>query len=140
MKIHGLNNRDYSLDHTKYPIKNKSRSIPQQKIRCSLQRLFPTDFICEELPCLGAGKIKLDFYIHRPHIAFEVDGEQHDEFNEFFHGSRARFAESQRRDHQKDEWCILNNVRLFRISTKQIKNMSDKEIDILIAGVINEQN
>ena len=126
MKVKGLDGRQYSIDHTKYPLQKESRSESQHRVGQALRKLYPTEFICEEFPCLGAGKLRLDFYIHRINVAIEVDGAQHDAFNEFFHGTRAKFANSQRSDHSKEEWCEKNNIRIFRIKDEYVKVVDDE--------------
>ena len=58
-------------------------------------------------------------------IAIEVQGKQHNEFNEFFHGgSRMNFLRSIKRDQEKNEWLSLNGFKLIEINEDEIKELS----------------
>jgi len=73
------------------------------------RRLFPT-------------KLFADFYIttnNDEKIIVEMDGQQHFVPVAFGSGSRTKqemFAEVQKNDQRKKEWCEKNNIRLLRIS------------------------
>lgn len=60
-------------------------------------------------------KLKLfDFYLPDYNICIEYDGEQHFKPIDYFGGVEA-FVDTQRRDREKDAYCIRNNIKLFRI-------------------------
>lgn len=60
------------------------------------------------------GKQRLDIFIPKYNIGFEYQGKQHFEPVEYFGGEKA-FKENQRRDKQKIEKCLKNNVKLFYV-------------------------
>ena len=134
MRFIGLNGREYnkSLDEFRFGIKEKSRSKPQAALGKILEELFPLNVILEEMTCFGT-RLKLDFFLPELKIAFEYDGEQHDEYNPFFHqGKKAKFAQQQLNDVRKHEWCELNSIMLIRLT-----NLDDVASDM--RKQINEQ-
>ena len=55
-------------------------------------------------------------------MAIEVDGSQHYQYNKFFHSnSRQKFLDQLKRDQKKDEFCEINNIKLFRILEDEIR-------------------
>lgn len=48
-------------------------------------------------------------------IAIEFDGQQHYEFVEFFHRTMENFNLRQQMDIEKNQYCIKNNISLYRI-------------------------
>ena len=90
----------------------------QSEVGNILSEVFPGDVICEEFPCSGEN-LTLDFFVPRKKIAIEVQGRQHHQYVEFFHGDKTGFERQQKRDSRKDKWCGLNNIRLVKIDTGQ---------------------
>ncbi len=88
----------------------------QSEVGDIISELYPGDVICEEFPCSGEG-LHLDFFVPRKKFAVEVQGRQHHQFVEFFHGTAEGFKKQQQRDSRKDEWCRLNAIRLVKIDT-----------------------
>ena len=62
----------------------------------------------------------------------EYDGEQHFESVDFF-GGEEKLKLQRERDERKNKWCKENNIKLYRISYLDIKNINNFE-DILERG------
>jgi len=88
----------------------------QSEVGDILSELYPGDVICEEFPCSGEN-LALDFFVPRKKVAVEVQGRQHHQFVEFFHGDKAGFDKQKARDRRKQEWCEINGIRLVKIDT-----------------------
>jgi very-short-patch-repair endonuclease len=56
-----------------------------------------------------------DFFIPAIRLMVEIDGDQHDAYNEFFHKNGARFAQHIRRDERKATFCQINDITLVRV-------------------------
>jgi very-short-patch-repair endonuclease len=101
----------------KYRVKwnGKSRSKFQEAVKEFLSVFWFTQFVYEEMPVFGT-KMKIDFYNANKRIAIEVDGAQHGKFNAFFHqNDRMVYAKHIMRDHEKNDWCELNDITMIRI-------------------------
>lgn len=91
------------------------------------------------LPCLeiyedfSVDGLYLDWFIPQIMLAVEVDGEQHDKFNKFFHKNGKGFSESIRRDEHKTQFCELNNITLVRFNSEEALDE-----DLVIARIKNE--
>lgn len=57
---------------------------------------------------------RFDFYLPELNTCIEYDGEQHFIAKDFFGGEQG-LLETQKRDREKNEYCINNNIQLFRI-------------------------
>lgn len=81
--------------------------------------------ICyEEFPVYGT-RMKCDILNLTLKILIEVDGNQHEHFNKFFHGnSRGKYLSSIKRDVAKENWCKLNNIKVLRIYEGEVPNIS----------------
>lgn len=96
--------------------------------RSILKECFPTLQILEEVPIpIRRGEILyLDFYLPLNKKCIEVHGEQHYKFVPFFHIDRMGFAKHKKRDHEKKEWCELNNLTYielpYNLSIEEWKN------------------
>lgn len=119
MTFKGLDGRIYNkrINTAKYRRKKKSecKSKGQYELGKYLAKHFRGSTVLEEFPCYGTS-LRLDFFIPSLKVAFEYDGPQHSEYNEFFHSSLAGFARTVKNDARKEEWCDINDILLFRIS------------------------
>ena len=75
----------------------------------------------------------LDFFLPAIFLAIEVDGEQHDTFNKFFHKDGKGFSNSIRRDERKEEFCELNEITLVHFNSEEALNE-----DLVIERIKNE--
>jgi hypothetical protein len=135
MILIGLDGKEYhkAVNATRYPRKpiEECRSNFQYEIGNKLQEIFPKHSILEEIPTFGViPLLYLDFFIPTLKIAVECHGNQHFNYNPFFHGNRHKFASTKINDAKKAEWCGINDIRLVIISEK---NLTD------IRKVISEQ-
>lgn len=73
---------------------------------------------------VGRKSLFLDYYIPVMKLAFEYDGQQHAEFNGFFHRTQKEFENSVNNDRLKEEWCASHNVTLIRINHKERTDIS----------------
>ena len=125
MKVRGLNGRDYNIhthDYVVKPDSSRDRSSHHLRARELLSELYSSYTILEEVKLPGStqvgkrGYLYLDFLIPLAKIAIEVHGRQHYEFVFHFHKTKAGFLQSQYRDHQKKEWCKLNDIELIELN------------------------
>lgn len=85
----------------------------------------------KEFNFLQLPKKKFDFYLPEYNMCIEYDGQQHFKPISFF-GGEAAFQETQRRDLDKNLFCINNNILLIRIPYLDINNIEQILNDILI--------
>lgn len=92
-----------------------------KSVRETLAQAFPNTVIKEEEYVNYMGhRLFFDFYLPPLNIYIEVQGVQHYEFNEHFHGDAASYRAGIKRDRLKKEWCDLNDFTLVRISYEEI--------------------
>jgi hypothetical protein len=118
MKFKTLKGREvnFQLRPSQYPLRSKesSRSNSQYHLGQQLKALFPGEVILEEFP-IPDTRLSLDFYLPQKRLAFEFQGSQHDEYNLFFHATKADFERQKVRDQDKRQWCNLNTIRLIEV-------------------------
>lgn len=112
-----------------WPMKSEtaSRSKIQFQAGQKLKQKFPYDSILEDIT-IPNSRCSLDFFIPSRKIAIEVQGEQHSNFNSFFHNTRRDFLDQQSRDEFKENFCILNKIRLIKIYT-------EKDIETILSNI-----
>lgn len=113
-KLINKNVRRFLIDWDK-----PSRSQLQFAVKQFLRKYWETQICYEEFPVYGT-RLKVDIINVTKLIAVEIDGEQHNEFNKFFHVTRLNYLNSIKRDFQKQEWLEKNNFRVINIVTKDI--------------------
>lgn len=64
--------------------------------------------------CKNLVKLRFDFYIPSKNICIEYDGIQHYKPIDFF-GGESEFGKNKLRDKIKDQFCILNKIKLVRL-------------------------
>ena len=115
MNIVDLDNNTVSWHLTGCISKGKiqHKSSFHLQARKVLAKIYPTMQILEEVPVplRRSETLYLDFYVPLLKMAVEVHGEQHYKFISFYHNSRMSFLKSQKRDHDKQEWCEKNGIR-----------------------------
>lgn len=124
-RIHTLNLSDYRVS----PNDTRPRSSLHLRCRDLLKKLFPFDPIYEEVLIPGE-QLFLDFFLPSRKLAIEVQGQQHDTYVHFFHGSQAGFKKAQANDRRKEELASLNNIKLIGLNY----NESDGEWAHRIVG------
>ena len=121
------NSSRYLIDWDK-----KCRSKIQKKVKDLLYPHWIAEIVFEEMPVLGT-RMTLDFYNANRKIAVEVDGNQHYQYNKFFHSnSRQNFLSQLQRDEKKEYFCEINQIRLVRILERDtINEPLLKKLDII---------
>jgi len=112
------NIRKYLIDW-----EGESKSNFQFRAKKFLKKYWLNHVVFEELPVAGT-RLSLDFYNANEKIAVEVQGEQHTKFVKFFHGTKANYIDQLRRDVQKREFCVINDIKLIEIYPKDKINKS----------------
>lgn len=124
MKVFGINGKEYIWNLSGYDIFNddtRKRSKYHMRARILLKEIYNSYRILEEVKLPGSTALHkksvlyLDFYIPTIQKAFEVHGEQHYEYNPFFHKNKADFIKGQSRDEDKISWCELNHIELITL-------------------------
>ena len=134
MKIIGLDNKEYSWRFTKYNRQREDCSLLHLRARKILYDLFPFDIIYEEVVLPGIyteiniKSLIADFYIHRPRLMIEVQGEQHYNFNRFFYGNKLEYFRARKLDTLKKKWCQINNITLIELPYNETDEQWRKKI------------
>ena len=74
--------------------------------------------------CKNKLSLPFDFYLPKYNTLIEFDGIQHFEPLEFFGGEKS-LEKRKYNDNLKDEYCIMNDISLIRISYKDINNIDN---------------
>lgn len=114
VKVRGLDGREHNLDLTGHVLLGgeQAGSSGHQRCRELLGELFPLDRLLEEVTLPGTGGLRADFFLPSRMLICEVDGRQHRDFIPHFHKTRLGFIQARKRDQDKKEWCVANNIRL----------------------------
>ena len=103
----------------------KSKSQIQFAVKQFLKPFWFAHVVFEEMPVFGT-RLHCDIVNMTRRIAVEVDGNQHENFNTFFHGgSRLKYLGSIKRDVAKEEWLEKNQIRLVRIYQDEAKTLTE---------------
>ena len=129
LSLKNLTGRTVSRNVSKYvinwdkPCKSKFQFDVKQFFK-----LFWQHQICfEEFPVYGS-LMRVDLLNATKKIAVEVNGVQHGEFVEHFHGHPANYLQSIRRDWKKTEWLESNGFSLIEIEPKDLKKLTPNYI------------
>lgn len=109
------------------PMKWKPRSKPRRnasklhKRAISLiKEVIPNIYILQECVVkLPNKRFYLDIFLPAYSIVVEVDGDQHENFNPFFHVDKMAFAKQKMNDVAKENWCEANSLTLVRFRSGQ---------------------
>lgn len=120
MKFRTLSNREIRLDilPEKYPVRSRDqcKSYGQYMLGRVIQSIYGTSALLLEEFAVPGERLFLDFYMPHHALAFEFQGRQHGEYNEFFHGDKKEFERSRKRDERKRTWCEINGITLVEVS------------------------
>ena len=107
----------------------KSRSNLQFNYKQFFYLYWRNHIVYEEFPVYGT-MLKVDFLNATKRIAVEIQGNQHESFNKFFHeNSRLKYLQSIKRDVQKSKWLEINNFKLLELYENDFKNISPQYIE-----------
>lgn len=81
--------------------------------------------------CVYKRNLPFDFYLYENNVCIEYDGKQHYTPIEYF-GGKEMFNIQQIRDNIKNNYCIKNNIKLFRI------RYDEKDIEEKLNSILNE--
>jgi very-short-patch-repair endonuclease len=96
-----------------------ARSKGEAALDIALAEVFGPTAVTREMPIKIFGRtLFVDRVLQGYKIAFEVDGIQHDAFNEFFHGNADGFKSHKERDKYKAAWLDANGFTLIRFKSK----------------------
>lgn len=105
----------------------ETKSIGHKAFRTLLQKEFPAYPIKEEYHV--GNRLMVDFYIPSIHLAFEIDGKQHQDVNNMFHsGSEEVFLKQMMRDLEKEERCGNKGILLIRVSASVAEKALQNEV------------
>ena len=107
----------------------KSRSKLQFKFKQFFYPYWRNHIVYEEFPVYGT-MLRVDFLNATKKIAVEIQGNQHESFNKFFHGdSRLKYLESIKRDVKKIKWLEMNNFKILELYEDDLRVISPKYIE-----------
>jgi hypothetical protein len=118
------NVRKYSIDW-----EGKSRSKLQFKFKQFFYPYWKNHIVYEEFPVYGS-MLKVDLLNATKKIAVEIQGNQHESFNKFFHdNSRLKYLQSIKRDVKKVKWLETNGFKFLELYEDDLKNLSPQYIE-----------
>ena len=107
----------------------KSRSNLQFKFKQFFYPYWKNHIVYEEFPVYGS-MLKVDILNATKKIAVEIQGNQHESFNKFFHdNSRLKYLQSIKRDVKKEKWLEMNEFKFLELYEDDLKNISPQYIE-----------
>jgi hypothetical protein len=103
----------------------KSRSKLQKKVKDFLKPYWKSHICYEEFPVYGT-RMSVDLLNATRKIAIEVNGEQHEKYNKFFHKNRLNYYYSIKRDFDKKKWLEMNEYTVIEINHDEIDQLSEE--------------
>lgn len=100
---------------------SKGSSLNKSQLHLEARNLlkicFPTLQILEEvqIPLRKSQILVLDFYLPLNKKCVEVHGEQHYKFCRFYHKDQMNFLKHKKRDQEKQEWCLTNDIEYVEL-------------------------
>lgn len=128
MRVFGLDRKTYKLNTALYRRKIANCSKQHSRAREILTELFGMYIILEEV-CLPGTRLEVDFFIPDIKMMIEVNGQQHYEYVQHFHGSKQGFYESKKRDNLKREWCDINAIKLIELNSLETDDEWRQKLD-----------
>jgi len=102
---------------------NHKVSAPQKLVKDFLKPFWKSDCVLEEFR-IPKTLLRLDLFNVSRHIVVEISPEQHQEFNEFFHKTRAGFLSSLKRDMEKRAWAENEGFTFVEIYADDMEKLS----------------
>jgi|GEM_PF-480840 hypothetical protein len=123
-KLVNKNVRNYLVDW-----QGKSRSKLQFKFKEFFYPYWKNHIVYEEFPVYGS-MLKVDLLNATKKIAVEIQGNQHESFNKFFHdNSRLKYLQSIKRDVKKVKWLEMNEFKFLELYEDDLKSLSPQYIE-----------
>jgi len=131
MRVKKLNsNREILIRTSKYLIdwENDGDSSLEIKFRDLIKPYWIRQIVLHQFVIPGS-RMRIDFLNCNKKIAVEINGDQHENYNKFFHrGSRVIWLEQIKRDIEKFEWCNLNGIKFLELKKEDLDNFSPEYI------------
>ena len=130
MRLIGINGKLINKKVSKYKINwdEPSASNLQYQVKQFLYPYWKHHIVYEEFPVYQT-RMRVDILNATKRIAVEVNGTQHSQYSKFFHGSRANYLRSIKRDFKKLEWLELNKFELIEIEADEVEGLNKKFIE-----------
>ena len=130
MRLIGINGRLINKNVSKYKISwhEPSASNLQYQVKQFLCPYWKHHIVYEEFPVYQT-RMRVDILNATKRIAVEVNGPQHSQYSEFFHGNRANYLRSIKRDFKKLEWLELNKFKLIEIEADEVEQLTKEFIE-----------
>ena len=127
MKVLDIYGRERNVNLKKYLIDwdEDSCSKFQTSIKTFLKPYWKTHVVTEEFR-IPSSKLRCDIINWSKKIVIEGQSSIHGKFVEHFHGSRAGYLNSWRRDLEKEKWINKIGFTFVEIYEEDIKNLSRK--------------
>jgi hypothetical protein len=131
MRLLNVNGTLVNKNVRKYLInwEGKSRSKLQYKFKRFFYPYWKDHIVYEEFPVYGS-MLKVDLLNATKKIAVEIQGDQHESFNKFFHdNSRLKYLQSIKRDVKKEKWLEMNEFKFLQVYESDLKTLSPQYIE-----------
>jgi hypothetical protein len=120
MKVYDFEGKSYQLKLHKREYSDVGKSSGHLECRKLLKEIYPSDNVFEEIHLTP--HLIVDFLLPLRKLMVEIQGQQHFEFNKFFHGNKIKFNDQKTRDSQKREWALINNFVLLELKYEDKDN------------------
>ena len=130
MRLYNIYGKLVNKNVVKYKVDwdKPCRSKIQSNVKSFFKDYWSGHICYEEFPVFGS-RLKVDLINFTRKIAVEVQGEQHNEFNKFFHNnSRDKYLESIQRDMKKIQWLEMNEFKVLEVTKEDLPELSRKYI------------
>jgi len=131
MRLLNVNGTLVNKNVRKYLVnwQGKSRSKLQYKFKEFFYLYWKNHIVYEEFPVYGS-MLKVDLLNATKKIAVEIQGDQHESFNKFFHdNSRLKYLQSIKRDVKKEKWLEINEFKFLQLYETDLKILSPQYIE-----------
>jgi hypothetical protein len=135
VKVFDSDGREVSWNYAKYYSRRERGGKSKGHIlaRSIIKELFPFSTLYEEVTLPTSPAMFADFFLPDKRIIFEVHGEQHYEYNPFFHKSKMDFYKSKNRDKTKRQWCESNSILIIELPHNKEKEWKQIILNSILA-------
>ena len=126
MKVFNIRNEMVYINLNKYRVNwdSSCKSNFQFVIKKFLETYWRNHIVVEEMRIPGT-RLTLDMVNFTMRVIVETQGDQHRQFNKFFHkDSRVQYLNGLKRDGLKIKWAELNNLIFVEIYKEDISNLN----------------
>ncbi len=126
MRLLDLHGRSVTKNVNKYAVNwdGKCRSNIQFLVKRFLRPYWQPHIVFEEFPVFGT-RLKVDILNLTLRIAIEVNGNQHEKYNPFFHkGNPANYLKGFKNDAKKGLWLEKNGFQVVEIYENEVPLLS----------------